>query len=282
MEVSKLFKYLIPMDIKSLSKKERCYSILLYIVPFLLFCLVLSISANDFSFMILWGLYCILLFPWFFYLLSYERLERKYKILSDIRFGNTYEFFSKLMVFSVPGVIITLLVLSNLLGYFSLGITISLAFIIPSFALLFRNDVFNDNSCIDGDEIILGYIPTWYALLSLVIGIYGYVHALKMTNISVSIILIVVTIIFQIFFVVPDQFNRFTPFDVKYKKGGLMLIISLLLIYIVLLFFISWQFLSNIENINLSFESIIRKVIIWGVGIGLAILFARKIKMMGK
>ena len=267
MDVSKLFKYLIPIDIKSLSKKERCYSILLYIVPFLLFCLVLSISANDFSFMILWGLYCILLFPWFFYLLSYERLERKYKILSDIRFGNTYEF---------------LLVLSNLLGYFSLGITISLAFIIPSFALLFRNDVFNDNSCIDGDEIILGYIPTWYALLSLVIGIYGYVHALKMTNISVSVILIVVTIIFQIFFVVPDQFNRFTPFDVKYKKGGLMLIISLLLIYIVLLFFISWQFLSNIENINLSFESIIRKVIIWGVGIGLAILFARKIKKMGK
>ena len=85
MDVSKLFKYLIPIDIKSLSKKERCYSILLYIVPFLLFCLVLSISANDFSFMILWGLYCILLFPWFFYLLSYERLERKYKILSDIR-----------------------------------------------------------------------------------------------------------------------------------------------------------------------------------------------------
>ena len=57
-----------------------------------------------------------------------------------------------------------------------------------------------DNSCIDGDEIILGYIPTWYALLSLVIGIYGYVHALKMTNISVSIILIVVTIIAATFF----------------------------------------------------------------------------------
>ena len=187
----------------------------------------------------LWILYCILFSPWFYYLLNYERLEKKYKIMSDIRFGNSYEFLSKLMVFSVSGIIITIITITYFLNQLNLGIVISSAFIVHSLALYFRNDVFNDESCIEGEKIILGYIPTWYGLLSLAVGIYGYFNAFKLSNLTIAI-----TLIFQILFVIPDKFNRILSFEVRRKKGCLLLLISLSILF----FLISMIFSSHMAN----------------------------------
>ena len=215
---SRILKIILPLDIKSLSMVERVCTILIYTVPLLLLAILTYINLNDFFSIVIWILYCILFSPWFYYILDYERLEKKYKIMSDIRFGNTYEFLSKLVVFSVPGIIIAIIIISYFLNQLNLGIILSSAFIVPSLALYFRNDVFNDGSCIEGEEIILGYIPTWYGLLSLVAGIYGYFNAFKLSNLTMAITLGLITLIFQILFVIPDKFNKILSFEVRRKK----------------------------------------------------------------
>ena len=263
---SRILKIMFPLDIKSLSMVERVCSILIYTVPLLLLAILTYINLNDFFSIVIWILYCILFSPWFYYILDYERLEKKYKIMSDIRFGSTYEFLSKLMVFSVPGIIIAIITISYFLNQLNLGIILSSAFIVPSLALYFRNDVFNDGSCIEGEEIILGYIPTWYGLLSLAVGIYGYFNAFK-------------TLIFQILFVIPDKFNKILSFEVRRKKGCILLLISLIMIFF-LISMILGSYGVNFNNIDLSFESIIRKSVTWVIAISLVILFARKIKDM--
>lgn len=48
---------------------------------------------------------------------------------------------------------------------------IAFAFVLPFLALFFRTDVFNDDSSIEGDEIIFGYHPAamdyWFVFRSL-------------------------------------------------------------------------------------------------------------------
>ena len=277
---SRILKIILPLDIKSLSMVERVCTILIYTVPLLLLAILTYINLNDFFSIVIWILYCILFSPWFYYILDYERLEKKYKIMSDIRFGNTYEFLSKLVVFSVPGIIIAIIIISYFLNQLNLGIILSSAFIVPSLALYFRNDVFNeDGSCIEGEEIILGYIPTWYGLLSLVAGIYGYFNAFKLSNLTMAITLGLITLIFQILFVIPDKFNKILSFEVRRKKGCIVLLISLIIIFF-LISMILGSYVVNFNNIDLSFESIIRKSVIWIIAIILVILFARKIKDM--
>lgn len=277
----RISKIILPLDIKSLSMMERVCSILIYTVPLLLLAIFTFINLNNFFSIVIWILYCILFSPWFYYLLDYERLEKKYKIMSDIRFGNSYEFLSKLMVFSVPGIIITIITITYFLNQLNLGIVISSAFIVPSLALYFRNDVFNDESCIEGEEIILGYIPTWYGLLSLAVGIYGYFNAFKLSNLTIAITLGLITLIFQILFVIPDKFNRILSFEVRRKKGCMLLLISLIILFLLISMIFSYYGV-NFNNIDLSFESIIMKVVTWSIAIILAILFAMKIKDMNQ
>ena len=265
MDNLRISKILLPLDIKSLSMMERICSILIYTIPLLLLAILTCMNLNDFFSIVIWILYCILFSPWFYYLLNYERLEKKYKIMSDIRFGNSYEFLSKLMVFSVPGIIITIITITYFLNQLNLGIVISSAFIVPSLALYFRNDVFNDESCIEGEEIILGYIPTWYGLLSLAVGIYGYFNAFKLSNLTIAITLGLITL----------------SFEVRRKKGCLLLLISLSILFFLISMIFS-SHMANFNNIDLTFESIMMKVITWSIAIILAILFARKIKDMNQ
>ena len=82
------------------------------------------------------------------------KLEKKYKLDSDIRFGNTYEFFSKFLASFAPGIMLAAITISYIIDEVFLGFVISFAFIIPSLALYFRDDIFNDESCIEGEDII--------------------------------------------------------------------------------------------------------------------------------
>ena len=126
-----------------------------------------------------------MLIPWFYYQLAYEKLERKYKIITDIKFGNTYEFLIKLMDMCVPGILISIIAVSYLLNHLDFRINVCFAFIVPSLALYFRDDVLNDESCIEGEEILFGYITTWYGVVSLAIGIYGYFNAVGLNNLTI-------------------------------------------------------------------------------------------------
>ena len=276
---SRLFKLILPWDVKSLSMKERFLSILIYTVPLLILALIMFIPSHDLNYLLIWILYCVLFSSWWYYLLGYERLEKKCKIISDIRFGNTYECLSKLMAFSAPGIIISAIMLGYMTSHLEIGVAISFASVIPALALYLRDDVFNDESCVDGENVILGYIPTWYGLLSLAVGIFGYISAFNSKNPTATIGLIVITLIFQILSVMPDKLNDILFFEVKKKEGSIILIISLALIFLSVCFTIQGSF--NL-SIDLSLESAIMKLITLGVAIILAILILQKIKSTDK
>ena len=83
----------------------------------------------------------------------YEKWDEKYGIYSTIRFGSTYQFMAKYLPLFTPGLILISLSLAYILNNITLGIFISLSFIIPSL-IFFRTEVFNDDNCLIGDEII--------------------------------------------------------------------------------------------------------------------------------
>ena len=47
---------------------------------------------------------------------TYEKLEKKYKLDSDIRFGNTYEFFSKFLASFAPGIMLAAITISYIIS----------------------------------------------------------------------------------------------------------------------------------------------------------------------
>ena len=59
-------------------------------------------------------------------------IYQKYKINSDIRFGNTFEFFSKMIASFAPGCILFILAFSNLIDKLDYGILISFSFKYPT------------------------------------------------------------------------------------------------------------------------------------------------------
>ena len=96
MASSRLFKIIVPIDIKSLSMKERICSVLIYTVPLLLVCLFMFSLAYDFFCIVIWILFVILFIPWYYYLLAYEKLENMdlseyhFRIITGIEFDFEY------------------------------------------------------------------------------------------------------------------------------------------------------------------------------------------------
>ena len=279
---SKLLKIILPLDIESLSMRERICTILIYTVPLLLFCLFMIYISGHFEIIILWILFFIFFIPYYYYLLRYEKLEEKYHIKSEIRFAETYEFTSKLLVCLVPGLIITVMTVSCLIDEIPLGLVISSSFIIPSLGLFFRDNAFSDKNCIIGEDIAVGYNPGWYGILSAAIGIFGYISAFKSVNMGISAGLFTVTLIFQIIAVMPDKINSVLFFEARKIEGCAALIFSVAILYLFICSLILGHSAIQLNSIDLSFEGILKKIITWGTGILIAILFARKIKSMNE
>ena len=162
----------------------------------------------------------------------------------------------------------------------TMGSLISFAFILPFLALFLRIDVFNDNSSIEGDEIILGYHPTYYGFMSLILGVYGYLNVYSLLNydINLAIILFCITVIFQIILLIPDKINKFLFFELRRKKGFFIYVCSLVLIFLMISSIILNIPLINLNNFDLSLESIIKIIIYLGIGIILAFLIVKEFK----
>ena len=103
-------------------------------------------------------LYGGLCYPLFFY----EKIKKQYEFYSTVRFGTTYQAISKNWAYVAPSFIVIILIIGYILENLNLAFLIAFAFVLPFLALFFRIDVFNDDSSIEGDEIILGYPPTYY------------------------------------------------------------------------------------------------------------------------
>ena len=279
---SKFFKYIILTDPGSLSMTERICIILIPLI--FITCLLLHMLITSHEVLIFLWLFGI----WIFFiglgypLIYFEKYEEKYGWYSKIRFGSTYQIISKTLSYLIPGLIINIIFVGLILENITKASLIAFAFVLPFLALFFRTDVFNDNSSIESDEIIFGYHPSAYGLLSLFLGIYGYltVDNILNSNFNLAIMLFTITIIFQILLLIPDKLNKVLFFEVRRINGFLAYIGILIICYAILCFFITGGNNLTGINIDLSFEGIIRKVIMWGTGIIIAILYIRKIKDM--
>ena len=281
---SKFFKYFILTDPGSLSMKERIGIILIPLIFITCLLLHMLITSHE-PLILLW-----LLGIWVFFigldypLIYFEEYEEKYGWYSKIRLGSTYQIMSKTLSYLIPGLIINILFVGLILQNITKASLIAFAFVLPFLALFFRTDVFNDDSSVEGEEIILGYHPTIYGLLSLILGIYGYLNVDKLlnSNFNLAIVLFIITLMFQILLLIPDQLNKVLFFEVRRKEGFLAYACLMILCYAMLFSITAGRvFLSDI-NLDLSFEGIVRKAIVWGTGIIIAILYIRKIKDMNR
>ena len=278
---SKFFKYFVLTDIGSLSKKERAGIVLVPSIFITILLLYMFIQSHDFSILLLLGIYVFfigLAHP----LIYFERYDKKYGFYSKIRFGGTYQMISKNFSFVLPGLVIIILTIGLILNNLNKSFLISFAFIIPFLALFFRIDVFNDNSSIIGDEIVLGYNPGYYGLLSLILGLYGNlkVYDLLKSDLNIAIILFCITALFQVLLLCPDKCNKILFFEIKRTKGFLAFVIPVILIFLIISSIIFNSPIVDLNNFDLSLGSIIRIVITWSIGIILAFLFVKQIKKM--
>ncbi len=279
-----LFKYFFITDIESLSTKEKIRFASIHILLPSIILLWIFVKCHDWTILLLLcGIYVLYggaCYPLFFH----NKLKTQYDFYSAIRIGATYQSISKNFSFLIPGLIMIVLTGGIILENINIAVLIAFALLLPFLALFYRIDVFNDNSCILGDEIVFGYHPTCYGIISLLLGIYGYlkVYSLLNYNFNLAIIIFIITVIVQIMFLIPDKINKHLFFELRRKNGFLLYAVSLILTFLVMSSVISDTAIINLNYIDLSFESIIKLIITWGVGIGLAILFARKIKKMDK
>lgn len=276
------FRYFILTDIESLSVKEKIGIIAPLTIFVTLILLWMYVDSHDWRVLLL--LFGVLVFylGLFYPLMFYSKINEKYGYYSDIRFGSTYQFISKSLAYLIPGLVFIILIVGFILDNLTKGFFISFAFLLPFIALFFRTDVFNDNSSIEGEEVILGYHPSCYGLLNLGLGIYGYLAAYNLMNSDsiLAMVLFVLTFIFQLLFVFPDQLNKVLFFEIRRKEGFLAYVCILVVCYVVLRFIIAGGNISSGIPVDLSFEGIVRKVFVWGSGIIFAILFLRLIKKM--
>ncbi len=151
-------KALFSTDVRLLSKNERIFLLLFYaLIPFLLIFLLFIFINNSTIFLLAISgsvLSFGLTIPWIYF----EKLEEKYGSFSQFHFGMTYQLVARYLPLFAPGLIALSLSLSYILDNLTLGIFVSLSFIIPSL-IFFRSDVFNDENCLVNKEIVFGY-PT--------------------------------------------------------------------------------------------------------------------------
>ena len=279
-----LYRYVFITDVESLSNKEKIgmFAAALFLVN--IPCLWAYLDSNDWKVLLLSCGICVLFLGAFYPVFFYEKLNKKFNFYSTIRFGSSYQYISRTMAYVAPGLMALILIFGYLAENMFVASLIAFAFVLPFLALFFRIDVFNDDSCILGDGIVFGYHTTCYGVTSLLLGIYGYlkVYSLLNYNFNLAIIIFIITVIVQILFLIPDKINKHLFFELRRKNGFLLYATALILTFLVLSSVISDTAIINLNYFDLSFESIIKLIITWGVGIGLAILFARKIKKRGK
>ncbi len=214
------------------------------------------------------------LFPWIFK----EYIEENYGFLSEIHRFSTYQYQRILLCVWFTSLVYLIIVCSHLLGFFDKGLLCSAFFIIPILSLLLGGNVFNDSSCIVDEEIVLGY-PTVYPIISLILGMFGFSFILN-SQVN-SVIVLVITFVFQLVLVLPHVFNNFVPFEIRTKKGCLYFLVSCIFSYAVLIFLVIGGAMFNSADI-LNPARFLKNILIYGAGMVLVILFYRQFKKMNE
>ena len=211
-------------------------------------------------------------FPWIFY----EKINEKYGVLSKIRSIATYQYTSIIGSIYLFAFMYVILVCSHILDYY-LGFILSSFFIIPILSSFLGTKVFNDSSCYDGDDIILGYPPV-YPWISLLIGICSFFYIMKFNNSLMPIVCL--TFIIQLIVVLPNITNKILPFEIRTKKGCIYFITLAIILYILLMYLTLGNEILNLPKVSLTPTQIITKIIHYASAAILAYLFYKQAKKM--
>lgn len=276
MKISKLFTPDGPSDF---SKRDRIIVISIYLVPAsLLFGIAYSLSHDIMLLEFLFAYYILSIPTWvsIYYNEKYVEIFGGYSSLHPPFF--TYQYYLGMYLAFIPGLIAFILPVGDFFNRLNLAILICLGFIIPLISSV-GVGVFNDSSCYIEDEIVLGY-PPFYQLFSLIVGLFGFynVYNLLDVNFNSAICLFIITVIFQIIFVIPNWINKIAPFEVRKTEGFILYNALAGGAYLLISYWIIGS--SMIHSIPIKFSP--GNIIIFGIEILLIILIIRQGKNMGK
>lgn len=271
-------------DGTNLNRTQRILFMLFFLIMgSILFLYGYSLNSDSGFLELLFAYIFIVIFV-FYPFINVDKFDKKYGLHSDLRFGNTFQYHSKLLSIFSMGFIPAIIVCCNILNKLSLGILIDCAFCIPIGVAFFRTDVFNDKNCYVGDKIVLGYNPNLYFFPSLLFGFFGYYNSFLLfsSNLGNSIFLAIIAFIIQILFAFPDYINKCVPFEIRTIKGFLYFFIPLIICYISMAYLLAGEKIFNTLNITLTPAQIIRNIIIISSGLTMGFLFYRQAKQMNK
>ena len=268
-------------DGSNLSRSQRILFGLILIIPLGLLSGYLYLISGVFLCLEVYLACLVFVLPLLIHFIFIEWFYSRYGSPSSLRLGYTYQHICVFTLLYIPGIVAIILVLTNQV-YRLLGILISLSFVVP-FLSKFRINVFNDSSCYIGEEIVLGY-PPFYNGLSLIVGLFGFYNVYNLLNVNFNnaILLFVITVIFQVIFVIPNWINKIVPFEIRRKEGCILNIILISACYLLISLWLMGSMMFYQVNIDLTPEGIIRKIITYGIGIILLILIIRQGRNMGK
>ena len=273
-------------DITAYTRRERIIISIFYLVPIPIILIMSLFIVKDGQIIILELMlaYFILSIPGvysFYY--APEKFVERFGYYSDVHPRFTHQSNARGYSLILPGLIAFTLVLGASLNKWTLAILIRSAFVIPFVSGFFRTDVFNDSSCIMGDEIVYGYHPR-YIIFSLIVGLFGFYNVYKLLNVNYdyAICLFVITVIFQIIFVIPNWINKIVPFEVRKKEGYILYNVLAGGLYLLISYYLIGSTMISKIPLNLSPENIIINIIIYGIGAIFTILIIRQGKQMGK
>lgn len=273
---------LVPLDIGKLSKKEKTIFVLIYgIIPITLISSLLIFQGYIYNDMLS---AVIILIPFDLLFLGiasqvifHNNIVKKVKYLSEYRLWNTYQYGVFGASFFLPSVISGGLAVGYMFNNLVLGVGLSLAFAVPMAGEFLRRDVFNDNSCNLNGKIVMGYEPGRFMLLSVFIGLYGYINVFRNIDSYGHLIWILIIFSFQLLLIFPDKINKVFPLEIRTKYGhfaylGFVLVLFLIFILMCQRILIG----TGVRFLHFNLKSII----CWIAGAILAIVFVKKYKDM--
>lgn len=268
-----------------LSKKEKfmhCLFVFVGIdlIPIIIFCLIYLYSLNwaflliPISFILITAVFCVRV-------VFYDRINKKFPVDSEIKGYpfNSHQFAALGFFLFIPGLFLLFLGAGLILDKVVLALGLTLSFIVPGIGLYLRNNVFNDNSCYLGDNIVYGYQPGLYWTLSLFIGLYGYFNGFRNVDGYGNLIWIVIVFLFQLILLFPDKFNKVFPLEIRTKEGCIAFLGSVVVLFAIFAILAQKPLLGiGTQIIHFNFKAIL----CWIIGIILAIIIIKKYKDIWK
>ncbi|WP_407453717.1 hypothetical protein [Methanobrevibacter sp.] len=277
-------KSFLSIDTSNLIMNERILFMIILALPLTLILSVFFIITRETIAIGMLILHLSFIIPISIPFIFRDSFKKKYGLWSKIHSNLTYQLSAVILPLYVPFCIIFILEISYFFNQLYLGIYISIFFIIPSLFLILKNNVFNDKNCLINEEVIFGYPPHIYGIFSLILGLFGIFNAFKFfySDFNYFVVCLTVVLLFQLAMVNPDVMNKLLPFELRRKKGFLIYIICFIIVYLIVIFLMCGALEFIPISLDLSPWGIVRKIIIYGISIILAIRFYKLAKNMNK